>query len=73
MIRSMSKVIRDDSSFLEAFNIFLSKVFFLIRILLINLTLLFTNANELTTLTTIELNFKLDFNILNNKLDFEII
>ncbi len=69
----MSKVIRDNSSFLEAFNIFSSKVFFLIRTLLTNLTLLFTNANELIASITIELNFELNCDILDNKFNFAII
>ncbi len=69
----MSKVIRDSSSLLEAFDILLFEIFFLIKILLTNLILLFTNANESIALTTIELNFKLDFNIFDNKFNFEII
>jgi len=69
----MSKVMRDDFLFLEASSIFLSKIFFLIRTLLTNLILLFTNANELTTSTTIELDFELNSSILNDELNFEII
>ena len=67
------KVIRDNSLFLETSNIFLFKVFFLIKILLTNLIFLFTNANKLIVSTIIELNFELNFDIFNNKFSFEII